>query len=271
MRGRVLLTFDVEECDPCRGPDAGGSGDRAWDVSAQGLEAIRSLTEEHGIRCTFFVTAAFAARYPDRVRGIARVHEVGVHGYWHRHDYARMEEGEARRILGDAKRCVEGVTGKPALGFRAPRLQAPRLRVLSELGFRYDSSLHPTFVPGRYNHWSRERGVSRVDGCYEIPVSVTPRMRLPLTWAAFRLLPLSYSQRGARRAMRADGWLNLYFHSWEFAELEGSRAPYLLRKNTGGALREKLGRYIRWHRRRGNDFVCAAGLLPGPARAEDRP
>jgi len=261
MNRRVLLTFDIEEVDALDACGMPEDDPQRYELSEQGLAAVCELAEEHGICCTFFITAEFARRVPERIRQIGAAHEIAVHGDSHRHDYDRMEEGQVFRCLGAAKQYLEELSGREVNGFRAPRLRAPSLRVLSDLGFRYDSSLHPTIVPGRYNHWFRDRRLTREQGCMEIPISVTPWLRLPFTWAVFRVAPLAYSRICSRLTMSVDRRINIYFHSWEFVALRDRRIPYILRKNTGERLREKLGRYIRWHQEIGNEFCCLSSLL----------
>jgi peptidoglycan/xylan/chitin deacetylase (PgdA/CDA1 family) len=261
MSRKVLLTFDIEEFDLLDACGMPTDASQRYALSEQGLAAICELADQHRIRCTFFITAEFASRVPERIRQIGAEHEIAVHGYSHGHDYDGMDERQVFRHLGAAKQYLEQLTGRQVNGFRAPRLRAPPLRVLSDLGFRYDSSLHPTIVPGRYNHWFRDRRLTREQGCMEIPISVTPWVRLPFTWAGFRLLPLEYSRICSRLTMIVDRRINIYFHSWEFVELRDRRIPYVMRKNTGERLREKLGRYIQWHQEIGNEFCCLSSLL----------
>ena len=93
-----------------------------------------------------------------------------------------MTEDKARKRLQKAKDIVESISGQKTIGFRAPRFQHPSLEIIKDLGFEYDSSLHPSPMPGRYSGKGKlVPHVDRESGLKVVPVSVVPGLRLPLS------------------------------------------------------------------------------------------
>ncbi|HVP58715.1 MAG TPA: polysaccharide deacetylase family protein [bacterium] len=238
MSPQILLSFDLEEFDlpleyGCRLDE-----ESQHRVTLQGLEPLVGLLEKHGIQATFFTTSYFAEANPAVVRGIARTHEIASHGCRHS-DFREADYHESKKILQD-------VTGQPISGFRMPRLGAVSFRRLKEAGYQYDSSINPTLVPGRYNHLLKPRVVLREEqtGLYELPCSVTPMIRFPLFWLAFKNLPFGVYLTLCRRTLRADSYLNLYFHPWEFADLTNFRIPFYCKRTSGQHLLSRFERLV---------------------------
>jgi peptidoglycan/xylan/chitin deacetylase (PgdA/CDA1 family) len=105
----------------------------------KGLARLLDRVARGGVPATFGVVSRPAARYlrsPLSVRLAA--HDVLCHGLEHRGETL----GGGARGLEVARRGVEASLGKPAAGFRSPRLdRSPALlRALDASGFRYDSS-----------------------------------------------------------------------------------------------------------------------------------
>lgn len=84
-------------------------------------------------------------------------------------------------------------------------------------GYRYNSSINPTWIPTRYNNLRAPCSVSREEGLTIYPVSVSAPFRVPLFWISLHVMPLPLYKLLCRSALRRDGHLNLYFHPWEFS------------------------------------------------------
>jgi len=99
-------------------------------------------------RATFFVLGWIAERYPALVREIqARGHEVACHGRVHMSIIKQSQE-EFKEDVKRAKGVLEDLTGTEVIGYRAPTYSITRetiwaLEIISEMGFRYDSSIFP--------------------------------------------------------------------------------------------------------------------------------
>jgi hypothetical protein len=121
---------------------------------------------------------------------------------------------------------------------------------LRAAGYAYDSSEHPTWLPGRYNRLRAPRRAVLREGVLSVPASVTPLVRLPLFWASFKNLPGWLIRLASAWTLRADGYLVLYFHPWEFADLSAYRLPAYVKRLHGADLLGRLGEHLRWLRRR---------------------
>src|SRR5205823_6308311 len=84
---------------------------------------------------------------------------------------------------------LEEITNQPVYGLRMPRMKVIPMQDVINAGYSYDSSMNPTWVPGRYNNFSRPRTVYYDQNMLRVPASVSPRFRVPLFWLAFKNMP----------------------------------------------------------------------------------
>jgi peptidoglycan/xylan/chitin deacetylase (PgdA/CDA1 family) len=230
----LLLSFDLEEYDR--------AGEEGFGIGYRGGQVVQNLLRRTEVRATFFVTGTFYSRYPAFVKELSDDHEVAFHGLTHGDDYQSMSEDEALTRLRTGKGDLERGVGHQVAGFRAPRMRPPLYTVLKSAGFIYSSSLHPTFVPGRYNHFGEPRVPFSREGVLEIPVSVSPVVRLPLSWVWFRQLGVSYAKI-VTLTLRSD-YLAIYFHPWEFVSL--TRGGIVYTRNTGEKMEAAVEKFLKW-------------------------
>ena len=170
---KVSLSFDFEEFDLPREHGAEILTDEAVRISADGAHRLLDLLARHEVRATAFCTQVLAVQSPEMVRRlIAGGHEVAAHGLEH------SDPGDPRQCREE----LERICGCPVVGYRSPRMAAIDEAALAAAGFRYDASLNPTFMPGRYCHLTSPRTPFVREGLCEVPASVTPLLRLPLFW-----------------------------------------------------------------------------------------
>ncbi|HEX7715093.1 MAG TPA: polysaccharide deacetylase family protein [Bacillota bacterium] len=82
-------------------------------------ELLQILRKEQ-VRATFFLVADKAVAAPDLVRQIiASGHEIGFHTFKHRHAYLLFFNGSLKAV-GEGRRKLEEVTGRPVFWFRPP-------------------------------------------------------------------------------------------------------------------------------------------------------
>ena len=137
----VLLSFDTEEFDVPREHGVDISLDESMAVSVKGTNRILDILKECGVRATFFCTVTFAEHAPQVMQRImAEGHEVASHdlNHW------KPQPGDAVR----AKVALEQLCARPVLGYRQPRMQPVDTDELKNAGYRYNSSMHPTMIPG---------------------------------------------------------------------------------------------------------------------------
>lgn len=232
----ILLSFDLEEFDAPFDFGRTVTEDDQFSVTLAGLDRLLPLLDQYGVAATFYTTARWALHYPEVVRAVSLRHEIASHSFYH----STFKEAD----LAASKNALESITGQKVYGIRLPRMKRISPETIHKAGYLYDSSLHPTFIPGRYNHLFKKRIIHQTDKLTEIPASVTPCLRIPLFWISFHNMPLSLYKRMAFAALGKDSYLNLYFHPWEFADIKNSGLPSYITKCSGLTLLDKLEKLI---------------------------
>ncbi len=129
------------------------------------------------------------------------------------------------------------------------------MNVLAELGYRYDSSIHPAIVPGRYCNWGYplapfffgKHNIAAKDGyeILEIPMSVIPLIRMPISWWWMRNIGGWLTDYGVGINLRSGRNTVLYFHPWEYADLPRIKGlPLHYTRGCGPCFLEALRRLI---------------------------
>ena len=201
------------------------------------MDRLLLLLDGCGVKATFFVQGKVAEAFPGLVASLVEQgHEVQAHGYSHRPLYS-MDRVALRSEVERAKKTVEDAAGTPVTAFRAQDFSILgenlwALEVLSEVGYRTDSSIFPMR--------SRRYGVPRWEVAphrvclpggatlLEVPVAVwgDGRWRLPVAGGGyFRVLPKSVLV-GALRAVSRRRPAVVYCHPYELnpRELDDYRA-----------------------------------------------
>lgn len=188
---------------------------------------LLDLLADANVSATFFVLGWVAERSPSLIKEISdRGHEIACHGLSHNLVYHQTPE-EFRSETIQAKQCLEDITGKAVLGYRAASFSIKKeslwaLEILSELGFTYDSSIFPVHHD-RYGIPDADVNphlISLGNGrpIAEVPMSViqTAGIRIPISGGGyFRLFPYWFSA-WAGRQLNTHGrpWV-FYVHPWE--------------------------------------------------------
>jgi peptidoglycan/xylan/chitin deacetylase (PgdA/CDA1 family) len=253
MRQRfILLSFDVEEFDMPLDYNQAISEAEQMDTGFRGLQALLPVIEGAGIPCTFFTTAHFAGWYPQIIRQIAVQHEIASHTFYHNHfETSHLKESRIQ---------LEAITGLPVYGLRMPRMQPVTMADVRKAGYSYDSSMNPTWVPGRYNHLDKPRTLYYDQDMLRIPASVTPNLRIPLFWLAFKNMPYAVFKKLAIQTLQHDGYLNLYFHPWEFVDISQYNIPDFAKRWSGEKLQHRLYRLIKDLTKEG-DFITTRQMI----------
>ncbi|MBT8582099.1 DUF3473 domain-containing protein [Polynucleobacter paneuropaeus] len=144
-----ILTFDIEDWfQVFYGESIIKKSD--WDSHPgrihKMLDEILTLLESENIKATFFVVGWLAKKYPHLIQKIHILgHEVASHGYWHTPAYNQTTQ-EYLKDVKDSKSAIEDAIGDEIIGYRAPGFSISEkmgwaLETLSEVGYKYDSSL----------------------------------------------------------------------------------------------------------------------------------
>ena len=236
---RVLLSFDLEEFDIPNEYGAALPVAEQLSVTQNGMDQLMPVLTDLQIPVTFFTTAFYAQQNKAAIRQIATSHEIASHTFYH----SRFTDTD---IL-SSRQELAAISGQSIAGFRMPRLAPVSKQLITDAGYLYDASLNPTWLPGRYNHFNQPRTLFRKDQLWILPSSVTPQWRIPLFWLAFKNLPLSFIKRCSLRVLEKDGYLSLYFHPWEYADLSSYKTmPFYTRNISGQRLLQKLTNYLSW-------------------------
>ena len=94
-----------------------------------------------------------------------------------------------------------------------PRMAKVNYQHIKDAGYLYDSSLNPTFIPGRYNHFTSPKTIFKNENdLLIVPASVTPLLRIPLFWLTFKNTSLKYYCRQLQKCLDTYGYVNIYLH-----------------------------------------------------------
>lgn len=229
----ILFTVDVEEFDTAVEFGHNIPLREQIDVSTRGLKAIADRFDTVGARTTLFTTANYALHEPELIRLLSRKHEIASHGYYH----TTFEPVD----LLTSRLALEELITQPVTGFRRARMGFVDPNDVYQAGYQYNSSLHPTWLPGRYNHWGDPRHPFRESGVWQIPASVTPSLRLPLFWLSLKNFPFGFYKHLCRQTLQTDGFLNLYVHPWEFTDLSAyEKIPVYVRRYSRDVLLDRV-------------------------------
>ena len=246
----VLLSFDTEEFDVPREHGVDIPLEESMRISRHGINRVLDVLEANGVRATFFCTSNFAENAPEEMERIMKGgHEIAAHGC----DHWNPKPSDVQ----NSKRILEKITGREVLGYRQPRMFPVSESEIARCGYLYNSSLNPTFIPGKYMHLSTPRTPFMLDGVLQIPASVTPWVRFPMFWLSLHHLPASLYRRLARRCLRHDGHFTTYFHPWEFyptGDRKDLKLSFVHNRNAGERMVSRLDALVKDLKATGAEF-----------------
>lgn len=222
------------------------------------LPRFSELFARHGVRATFFVIGRDLGDDPEGRAALAALadagHELANHSHTHPYDLVRLPEARVAEEIDRAHDAIAACAGAAPVGFRAPgyEISAPVLRHLLARGYRYDSSVFPSApyylakaavmggmrvlgrrsgsILGRPRVLLAPRTPYRPDAdepyrrggaaLVELPVTVTPALRLPVIGTALVTTPEWLRARLVGAALRAP-FFNLELHGIDLADADG--------------------------------------------------
>lgn len=220
---KILLTFDVEEFDLPLEYNIPVSLEEQLSIGYNGLQELSPILNSNGVNTTLFTTAFFAENYPLTTKELSEKHEIASHTYSH------TNFNEIDIFLSKSK--LEEICNKAVHGIRMPRMKKIDPSIISAAGYTYNSSINPTWIPGRYNNLNISRQPFLEKNVLQFPVSVTPHIRIPLFWLAFKNFPYQVYLRMVLQTLRHDKYVCLYFHPWEFTDLSAYKLPAYVKRD----------------------------------------
>ena len=237
-----LLSFDIEEFDMPFEYGKNISFEDQITISVTGTRIILDLLAKHNLKATFFSTVVFAQNAPEIILRIKNEgHELASHTYYH-------SKFEVAHLL-SSKLELEKLSGLPVNGFRMPRMMPVPESEIAAAGYTYNSSINPTWLPGRYNNLHVSRTYFKLENVWQLPASVSPMFRIPLFWLSFHNFPLAIYKYLIKRTYKKDGYVNIYFHPWEFSDLTDTERfgfPGYVSKNSGKAMEKRMDDLMSW-------------------------
>jgi len=261
----ILLSFDTEEFDVPKEHGVDFSLEEGMKVSIVGTNRILDILKSNGVRATFFCTANFAKNAPEVMRRIAdEGHEIACHGC----DHWQPKSSDVR----ESKEVIEKLTGRECRGYRQPRMFPVSDSELEACGYKYNSSLNPAFIPGRYVHLNSPRTCFMKGKVLQIPASVTPAIRFPLFWLSLHNLPEKLYHLLVLRTLKHDGYFDTYFHPWEFFDLKDHpefKLPFIIRNHSGKQMCQRLDSLVKLLLSKGEDFITYSEFTELKASCND--
>ncbi|HEX7413495.1 MAG TPA: polysaccharide deacetylase family protein [Bacteroidia bacterium] len=246
----ICLTFDLEEFDLPLEFKQKISKEKQMEIATQGMETLLPLLKD--ISCTFFTTAHYAENNQALVKELSATHEIASHCYYH----SSFDKTDLKK----SKDTLQTICGTEILGFRMPRMANVNYKDIRDAGYLYDSSLNPTFIPGRYNHFTSSKTIFKTDNDLLVfPASVTPFLRTPLFWLTFKNSSSKWYCKQVQKCLGAYGYANIYLHPWEFTDVSEFSFPSYIATNPD-KMQEKLN-YLINHFKDKAHFTSIKSLL----------
>lgn len=237
----ILLSFDIEEFDMPLEYKGEIPFEEQISVSRNGLQKILKILKKHNIKVTFFSTVVFAENNKDLIENLlSEGHELASHTWFH----SDFEE----KHLAESKQKLEELFSTEVIGLRMPRMSPVSANAVADAGYFYNSSINPTYLPGRYNNFKVSRKPFFQNEVLQFPASVSTMFRIPLFWLSFHNFPLWIYKILSKLSLNSTGFLNIYFHPWEFSDISTPKykLPKFTFKNTAETMEERFENFIKW-------------------------
>ena len=229
-----------------------------------GIAKLLDLFRKHDLKATFFVPGEVAKNDGQAIKSAIRErHELACHGLSHDKNECLLPFNEQFARIKEATGILQRQTGSRPKGFRAPCLRAngETIRVLKHHGYVYDSSVLPSFIPGYYGYLTgisipyypsfyslREKGASKI---LELPVSVNPVLRIPLSAAWMRNLGVNWVKAGVKMSFDMGNPVVFYIHPRDVSPLPKVRGlPWHIYRNVGQRTVNMLDQILEYVKKR---------------------
>jgi len=238
-----------------------------------GISKLLYLFRKHKVRATFFVPGEVAKIGRQAIKSaIEEGHELACHGLAHDKNECLLPFSDQFARIKEASEALRREIGDAPRGFRAPCLRAngETIRVLKRLGYVYDSSVLPSYVPGYYGYLTgiprpyqpsfsslREMGTS---GILELPVSVNPFLGIPFSAAWMRNLGVSWVKTSIKMNFNMNRPVVFYIHPRDVSHLPKVKGlPWHVYRNAGERAFRMLDEIMEYVKRHGK-FVSGLDL-----------
>jgi len=251
----VTLGFNIGDFDLSSRPRVTIPDSRVLEISSIGTQHILDTLVGMNVKATFFCSAFMAEHRPSVIRRIAdEGHEIACY-------FNKGEKGA--ETLAAARALLEDISGKVVIGHRTSDMEDVDFDSLTAAGFLYDSSLNPTWISAG-GGGSKPRSIHKEGMITEIPISVTPALRIPLYWLSMQHMPPDLYNWLCHYTFKEESWLNLGYYAWEFdgdIHTHGFGISSYIKHNAGYAMFRRLNILITSLREKGAAFGTISQLL----------
>jgi hypothetical protein len=219
----------------------------------RGINNIIDFFNLYDVRGTFFFVAR-DLEISKNARLIPEIasknHEIASHSYSHPQGFRYISTEQKEYELRESKRILEELSGREVIGFRSPgwNISEDTLPILRRTGYRYDSSVFPTFIAGilkvlhywamrkrdrltrttmghlyyafsptiPYHPSDKRMGMRGSSDFIEFPIQVAGFTRLPF-YATFHLSKPGFIQKGYD-AVKKHILINYQMHLSDFVD-----------------------------------------------------
>jgi hypothetical protein len=245
MKKNICFTIDIE-------PDFSGLLKKDLYYARQNLIKLENIVKKNDIKLTAFVTGKTLEDNPDILTSLeAMKAEIECHSYAH-----RVDGGSKMADMEQGIRTFERLIGRLPHGYRAPEgiITKKEALFLDSKGIKFDSSISPTLLPGRYNHLQFPIQPFKINGSdlLELPLPVVPKIRIPFNFSFMQLLGFGTFSL----LLRIFGWPNLLIfniHAFELGRIQsydelplGAKAIYFRSQRIYKNPAEDLDRFVRY-------------------------
>ena len=232
MKKNFVLSMDVEDVwDLAYFPRHGIRSGSMMD----GLEVFLALCEHFGIKATLFCLTDHAKNnFSVLQRAQLNGHEIALHGSDHRLPLT-LSISEFKHSVDSGKKRLEDLFGVQIIGYRAPcfSIDRPRLNVLEEVGFKYDSSYIRNSSHSLYGSIDLE-GFSQISQFvfkkneffeFGLPSADVLGKSVPISGGGYlRLLPWRLYSLLFKEFIKKSPFFGFYLHPFEFSR---AKAPVI--------------------------------------------
>jgi peptidoglycan/xylan/chitin deacetylase (PgdA/CDA1 family) len=154
------------------------------------IDEYIDLISDVNIPVTFFAVGRTIERFPGVIDKLYNNLNCEFHLHSYQHDTSKSYD--FRTEIRNGLNAFENQFGHPPIGYRAPQgnIEQGEFDILEEEGFRFDSSIFPSYRPGVYNNLNTPtvpHKLSSTRNLVEIPISVEPLFRIPIAHSYLKL------------------------------------------------------------------------------------
>lgn len=188
MSKKLCITLDLE-------PDYAGSIDEMYDAcDIKKLDYFFKMLDKYGVKLTVFVVGKMLE---NPLPIIKKLGQIGAD--FQLHSYSHKVKGDINSLeeIQKGKNAFFNYFGYNPIGYRAPqgRIRTDELKTLNHEGFKFDSSIFPSFWPN-LDYIFKKRNPYKIKNLTikEFPIATTP-FRLIISQSWINLLGWNFYKR----------------------------------------------------------------------------